>query len=336
MISIEEGLRRVAGGLVYFPDDRPGITRRRRGRGFSYLAPDGSVIRNAAERKRIEALAVPPAYESVWISPLPNGHLQATGRDARGRKQYRYHPNWTEQRSRRKYRQLAEFGRTLPRLRHRIAQGLRAPAGSLELAVAAVLALLDRAAIRIGHPDYARDNESFGATTLLADHASFDGDRVELCFPGKGGSEVACRLHGARLQRALHRIQDLPGGALISWLDETETVRSVRSDMINDRLAGICGDGITAKTFRTWNGTHAAFCRALEPGPLKISDLAEAASERLCNTPAIARSSYIHPKVIRLAESDPGRRVARLERLQDVGLTGLRAGEGKLIDFLER
>lgn len=188
---------REPAGLVYYSDDRPGITRRRRGRGFSYHAPDGTLVRDPAERRRFEAIAVPPAYRSVWITPKPRGHLQATGRDARGRKQYRYHPDWQAMRARHKYDGLAAFGRALPALRARIDAGLRAEAGSRELALTAVLALLDRAAIRVGTPDYARDNNSYGATTLLEQYVRFDGDSVTLDFPGKGGAAVTRQLRGA-------------------------------------------------------------------------------------------------------------------------------------------
>lgn len=173
--------------LIYCPDDRPGISRRRCGRGFSYYMPDGSLIRDRAERAGIAAIAVSPAYVSVWITPEPQGHLQATGRDAKGRKQYRYHPDWAAQRAQRKYDGLAAFGRTLPRLRARIATGLCAPEGWRDLALAAVLALLDRASLRIGNEDYARENGSYGATTLLGEHARFNGSGVTLDFPGKAG-----------------------------------------------------------------------------------------------------------------------------------------------------
>ncbi|MSU89217.1 DNA topoisomerase IB [Rhodobacteraceae bacterium 2CG4] len=322
--------------LVYYPDDRPGIARRRRGKGFSYYSPTGVLIRDPQERARIASIAVPPAYESVWITPKPLGHLQATGRDARGRKQYRYHEAWQAMRAQRKYDGLASFGRNLPRLRARITAGLQADGGSRELALAAVLALLDRAAIRIGSAAYARENRSFGATTLLGKHARFDGNGVELDFPGKGGQPVVCRLHGSRLQAALHKVQDLPGAGLISWQAEDGACHAVRSEEVNAALEEICGDGVTAKTFRTWNGTYAAFLAAMAAGEIGIAELAEAASERLGNTPTVARNSYIHPAVIALADMSAGDRVTRLDRLRPVELSGLRAHEGRLIAFLER
>ncbi len=327
----------VPKGLVYYPDDRPGITRRRRGRGFSYHAPDGSLIRDAAERERIEAIAVPPAYSTVWITPEPRGHLQATGRDDRGRKQYRYHADWRAMRDQRKYDGLAAFGRTLPLLRARVAEGLRAEAGSRELALAAVLALLDRAALRVGTADYARDNKSYGATTLLGRHITFDDNGgVTLDFPGKGGTPVRCHLHGPRLQRALHDVRDLPGAELIGWQDATGAVHAIRSEDVNARLEDICGEGTTAKTFRTWTGTHAAFAAAEAPDRLSIRIMAEAAAQRLGNTPAISRGSYIHPKVLDLAALDAEERLALLDGLPEIRLAGLRAHEDRLLAFLEQ
>lgn len=321
--------------LIYYPDDRPGISRRRRGRGFSYYMPDGSLIRDGAERARIAAIAVPPAYGAVWITPKPLGHLQATGRDAKGRKQYRYHPDWAAERAQQKYDALAAFGRSLPRLRARIAAGLRAPKGSRDLALAAVLALLDRASLRIGNEDYARENGSYGATTLLGEHVRFDAGGVALDFPGKRGIPVSVHLHGSRLQRALHKIHDLPGAELIAWADEDGAPHPLRSEEVNAALAEICGEGTSAKTFRTWNGTLAAFSVAAHEGPVTIAEMTQAASERLCNTPAIARKSYIHPKVIALARLSQDERARCLAKGCPHGLSRLRAHEEHLIAFLE-
>ncbi len=323
--------------LIYYPDDRPGISRRRRGRGFSYHLPDGSLIRDTNERARIAAIAVPPAYKAVWITPKPLGHLQATGRDAKGRKQYLYHAAWAEQRAQQKYDGLAAFGRMLPRLRARIATGLRTSKGSHDLALAAVLALLDRAALRIGNEDYARENGSYGATTLLGKHVRFDANGITLEFPGKHGTPVLCHLHGPRLQRALHKIHDLPGAELITWTDENGDSHPLRSEDVNTYLAEVCGEGTSAKTFRTWNGTLAAFSVARQhEGTLNITDMTEAAAERLCNTPAIARSSYIHPQVISLAEKSEDERARCLNALRPPGISRLRAHENQLIAFLEQ
>jgi DNA topoisomerase-1 len=326
----------VARHLIYVPDDCPGITRRRRGKGFSYYTPEGELIRDTAERARISALAIPPAYDDVWISPEPRGHLQATGRDARGRKQYRYHKNWEAMRARRKFKELPEFGRALPRLRGVIATGLRAHDGSRDLALAAVFALLDRAALRIGSASYAEENGSFGATTLLGQHVRFDDSGIIIAFPGKRGAFVEVHLRGQRLQKALHRIHDLPGAPLFTWRDEAGEPRVLRSDDVNEALRSICGEGASAKTFRTWNGTLAAFAEAVRAdGALRVADMAEAAAERLQNSPAIARSSYIHPAVIALANLTPEDRAVQLSRLETPSLSGLRACEPELIAFLE-
>ncbi|MBE9639057.1 DNA topoisomerase IB [Salipiger mangrovisoli] len=320
--------------LLYYPDSRPGILRRRCGRGFSYIAPDGTRIDAAEERARIKALAVPPAYEEVWICPRPNGHLQATGRDARDRKQYRYHPDWTAFRAERKYGHLATFGAALPGLRRSILRQLRARApGDKAFALAATLALLDRAGLRVGNADYAAENGSYGATTLRGTHLRLDGGTLHLRFPGKGGKRVHKQLRDRTLQRALTRLDDLPGNELISWLDEDGVPHALRSDEINRWLAERTGDpALTAKTFRTWNGSVAALEAVLTSETRSIRQMAEAAAERLANTPAVARRSYIHPRVIALAE-DPSDQGSVLARAPD--RPGLRRAEAQLLALLE-
>ena len=286
-------------GLVWYPADRPGIRRERRGRGFSYLAPDGTRIDDARERGRIEKLAVPPAYEDVWISPRRRGHLQATGRDAKARRQYRYHPDWTRARAERKWHLLPEFGRALPEVRDWIESGLKAPVGSLDLAVAVALRLIDRASMRVGG-----DSESArGAVTLQRRDAKVKGGRVTLDWIAKGGRETHKELTDRQLARALHRIGDLPGARLATWLGEDGTRRILRSEAVNEKLAALAGEGMTAKTFRTWNGSLAAFEAAMASERPTIGGMAEAAAERLHNTPAIARNSYVHPAVLALAEA---------------------------------
>ncbi len=294
----------VPENLTYYPDDRPGITRRRAGRGFSYLAPDGTRIEQAAERNRIEAIAVPPAYTDVWITPRQSGHLQATGRDAATRKQYRYHPYWSAFRSAQKFDDLPRFGFALPRIRAAIREGLDEKPGERIFALSAVLALIDRLSLRPGHPEYTEANGSYGATTLRSKHLIASDDGTELRFHAKGGAKVEEVLRDKVLARALHKLDDLPGVPLATWMDG-ETARQITPDMVSAHLAGITGeDGLTPKTFRTWNGTVAAMEVALRDADLTIADMADAASERLNNTPTIARNSYIHPKVIDLAKVD--------------------------------
>lgn len=291
-------------GLTYYPDDRPGITRRKAGRGFSYRAPDGTRIDNADERARIEAMAVPPAYTDVWITPRATGHLQATGRDAAARKQYRYHPDWSAFRAEQKFDDLSRFGHALPRLRAAIRDGLEEEPGSRLFALSAVLGLIDRLSLRPGHPEYAEANGSYGATTLRSKHLRVSDDGTELRFRAKGGTKVSEVLSDRILARALHKLDDLPGAPLAKWIDDG-TVRLITPDMVSGRMAEITGEeGLTPKTFRTWNGTVAAMETALRNADLTITAMAEAASERLNNTPTIARNSYIHPDVIGLAGLD--------------------------------
>ncbi|CUH78040.1 DNA topoisomerase IB [Tropicibacter naphthalenivorans] len=314
--------------LIYFPDDRPGITRQRRGRGFSYLAPDGTRIDDPQERSRIKALAVPPAYQDVWICPADNGHLQATGRDARGRKQYRYHPDWRAWRNAQKFDHLRAFGEALPALRRRIRQTLReGTAGDRDFALAAILALLDRASLRVGSTGYARENQTFGATTLRRRHLALDDDRLTLRYQGKGGKTVRKTLRDQTLNRTLTRLGDLAGPQLVTWLDDGGTPHGISAGQVNAALAEITGQpDLTAKTFRTWNGSAAALQVALEPKPT-IKAMADAAAARLHNTPAIARKSYIHPSVINLCETP--RDLSKAPTVH-----GLRQTEARLLHLL--
>jgi len=319
----------IPDSLIWYPDDRPGITRKRAGRGFSYIAPDGTRIDRGDERKRIEALAVPPAYEDVWISPQPNGHLLATGYDARTRKQYRYHPDYSAFRARTKFDDLAAFGALLPRLRRRVHAALSDAKGDEEFAIAAALRLIDRASLRIGTPDYAEDNRTYGATTLRGRHLRLDGNIVRLDYRGKGGQRVRKRLNDRTLQRALEQMDDLPGGALMQYHDARGEVRQLGPEQVNRWLTDVTGrEGLTAKTYRTWNGSVAALDAALRSDtPVSIKAMAEAASETLHNTPTIARNSYIHPAVIDLAGG------ADLPDTPD-GPTGLRQAERALLALL--
>ncbi|MBW4707455.1 DNA topoisomerase IB [Roseobacter sp. YSTF-M11] len=321
--------------LTYYPDSMPGIRRHRRGRGFTYVAPDNTRIDCATERARIAALAIPPAYDDVWISPIENSHLLATGRDARSRKQYRYHPEWSAEKSATKFSQLVEFGRSLPALRRKIAAGLRGEAGDSALAIAAVLALMDRASLRVGNPVYTRENGSYGATTLKSKHLSITDGTIRLSYTAKGGQPVRKKLNGSALQRALQRCRHLPGKNLITWLDDTGTPQKVRSDEVNAWIEDICGEGMTAKSFRTWNGSVAAFNAACAQGPVTIKDVTETAAEELHNSPTIARNSYIHPQVLELAQMPDAERHAKLDGLDDVENALFRAGEGRLLAYLQ-
>ncbi|MBV7411075.1 DNA topoisomerase IB [Maritimibacter sp. DP1N21-5] len=319
----------VGRGLIYYPDSRPGITRKKHGRGFTYKGPDGTTIARGPERARLEAMAIPPAYVDVWMTPRENGHLMATGYDARSRKQYRYHPDWSEARAQTKFNDLAAFGRCLPTIRRRVARDLDHSAGEREFALATALAMIDKLALRVGDKTYTKENGSYGAVTLCRRHLRTRKGDMQVVFTAKGGKNARVAVTDKRLMKALESARDLPGAELIGWVDDDGIARGISSSAVNDYLAEAAGvDGITAKTFRTWAGTLAAFRAVTEEGASTIKSLSEAAAERLQNTPTIARNSYVHPKVVALAGTD--------EKLpKPVRLPGLVTGEGALLAFLE-
>lgn len=318
----------VPAELIYYQDSQPGISRLRCGRGFTYRAADGTTIDRGVERKRLEALAVPPAYEDVWMSPLVNGHLQATGRDARARKQYRYHEKWSEAQSETKFNGLTDFGHALPKLRRFVKRDLAQQAGERSFALASAVTLIDRAALRVGNADYTRENGSYGTVTLQSKHVKLAGNQISLRYTAKGGKRVRRQINDQTLARTLGKINDLPGAELFSWIDDQGDVHSLNSSALNEYIAEAAGnDSITAKTFRTWAGTVAAF-EVAEKGSATIKSMADAASMRLSNTPTVARNSYIHPAVIGLAGSDA-------LVLDTARTSGLFATEGRLLQFLE-
>jgi DNA topoisomerase-1 len=325
-----------AAGLVHVSDRDPGILRRAHGRGFRYIGPDGGPV-SAEDMKRIRGLGIPPAYREVWICADPQGHLQATGIDARGRKQYRYHPDWQAQRAETKFGQLVEFGHALPTLRKAVQRDLRQGAGDLAFTRAALVLLLDRTLIRIGDPVYTAENRSFGATTLLSRHLRIEAGQVSLRFKAKGGKKVQITLRDRRLERIFNEIGDLPGRHIFTYIDADGAVRRLLSQDVNSWLSATTGAPVTAKTFRTWGGTLAAFETALTwPAGQRITlrALAEAAAKRLHNTPAIARKSYIHPAVLALADCPPDELPDRLAPADP--LPGLRGPEAALLGFLTR
>jgi DNA topoisomerase-1 len=244
-----------AAGLRYVTDTMPGISRRRRGRGFAYVDPKGTQVRDDATLTRIRSLAVPPAYHDVWICPLPNGHIQATGRDDRGRKQYRYHPRWREVRDETKYERLLDFARALPAIRKRIATDLRAQTPTREKILATIVRLLETTTIRVGNDEYARTNNSFGLTTLRNGHAKVHGAVVTFSFRGKSGIKHAIDLRDEALAKVVRQCQDLPGQQLFEYIDENSETHAIDSNDVNDYLREISGGDFTAKDFRTWVGT---------------------------------------------------------------------------------
>jgi len=291
-------------GLRYVSDEGPGIRRRKRGKGFSYERPDGSVITDPGERARIASIAIPPAWTDVWICPRPDGHILATGRDDRGRKQYRYHPRWREVRDADKFGQMAAFGAGLPELRRVVDADLRRRGQPREKVLALVVNLLDETLIRIGNESYAADNESYGLTTLRPDHVDIEGDRLVFDFVGKGGLDHEVHLQDPRLARAVHHCHELGGQELFAYRDGGELLDVTSSD-VNAYLAEIAGTGVTAKDFRTWGGTAtAAATLALGRPPESDTHAGQAilaaydvAAGVLGNTRAVVRSCYVHPVV---------------------------------------
>jgi DNA topoisomerase-1 len=291
-------------GLRYLDDRRPGITRRKRGKHFAYHYPDGKPVRDEVELGRIKSLAVPPAYTAVWISPIPNGHLQATGRDARGRKQYRYHKRFREVRDEAKYHRLVAFGRALPAIRRAVDRDLGASGLPARKVLAAVVSLLDATGIRVGNEEYVAANGSFGLTTLRTRHVRLQGSQVRLQFRGKTGKEHRIRLDDARLARILKRCADLPGEELFTYVDESGSVTSVGSDDVNAYIREIAGGDFSAKDFRTWIGTVECIGALAEPAAhlveakSNIAAALERVAARLGNTPAVCRKAYVHPAVL--------------------------------------
>ncbi len=293
-------------GLRYVSDDRPCITRRRAGKGFSYRSADGERLADKAQVARIKSLAIPPAWSEVWISPSPRGHIQATGRDDKGRKQYRYHPKWHEVRDETKYGRLLAFGRALPGIREAVERDLRRQGLPREKVLATVIRLLDTTLIRVGNEEYARENRSFGLTTMRDRHADAGSNKVTFSFRGKSGQEHEVELHDRRLAGIVKRCQDLPGQELFQYVEDDGSRRPVTSEDVNAYLREIAGEEFTAKDFRTWAGTVlaaqalAAFEEVDSEADAKrnIVQAIEAVAKRLGNTRTVCRKCYIHPAVI--------------------------------------
>lgn len=306
--------------LRYSSDDEPGISRRQHGRGFAYYMPTGEHITNEKILSRIKTLGLPPAYEKVWICPDDFGHIQATGRDDMDRKQYRYHDLWQDYRNRVKYDRLAEFGEILPRLRRKVTRDLRRDKPDYRFACAALIRLIDRGALRIGNRGNA--GKSFGASTLQTHHLEFTGTGFTLNYPAKGGKRVNKPINDTVLAHTLEEIDDLPGRNLFQYIGEDDDIHRLDSADVNAYIP----EDFTAKTFRTWHGTVAAFKAAQGEAPT-IKSLCEASSKRLHNTPAICRTSYIHPCVIELTKLSPEEQNKVFVQLKSPPKRGLRQAE---------
>ena len=299
-----------AAGLRYVHDSRPGIRRRRAGGAFRYLDADDSPVGDEATLARIRRLAIPPAWQDVWICPREDGHVQATGRDARGRKQYRYHPRWREARDETKYGRLVAFARALPAIRRRVSRDLARPGLPREKVLAALVRLLETSYIRIGNAEYARDNDSFGLTTLRERQVRVRGAVLRFRFRGKSGVTHDISLSDARLARIVRRMQDLPGEELFRYVEADGVVRSVESSDVNEYLRAVAGEDFTSKDFRTWSGTLlcALALRRFEPpasvaeGRRVLAQAIEGVARALGNTKAVCRKCYVHPAVIEAYE----------------------------------
>ena len=326
-------------GLRYVSDDAPGIRRLRRGRHFSYLGPDGQPLRDRQALARIRRLAIPPAYEDVWICPDPRGHIQATGRDARRRKQYRYHPRWREVRDENKYARMLDFAQALPRIRRRVAADLRRKGLEREKVLAAVVALLEITAVRVGNDEYARANKSFGLTTLRNSHARVRGNKLTFRFRGKSGVQHEIGVIDHRLAKIVRECQDLPDQQLFEYVGDDGSSHRVGSNEVNEYIREISGGDFTAKDFRTWMGTvrcavalsQTAQAETVADRKRNVVEAVRDVAHHLGNTAAVCRKCYVHPELL-AAYMDEG----NLEQVGSAkpGTRGLRPEESFVIDLL--
>ena len=334
-------------GLRYSSDDRPGISRRRSGRGFSYRHASGRFVRDRPTLVRIRALAIPPAWTDVWICPDPNGHIQATGRDARGRKQYRYHPRWRARRNDAKFERIVAFARLLPRIRRRCDRDLARRSLSQEKVLAAVVRLLELTLIRVGNDEYARLNRSFGLTTLQGRHVSVEGSSIRFQFRGKSGRRHEVGLRDRRLANVIRRCEELPGQELFQYVDTDGSPQDVTSDDVNAYLREASGADITTRDFRIWSATVLAYRALSELDPAASEAQAKrnvlaairASADGLGNTVAVARNSYVHPAIVDgyLAGELPRLRRRSIESKAGVSSTSIDpAAEAALLRVLQK
>ena len=339
-----------AAGLRYVTDATPGIRRKRQGKGFRYVAPDGKPMHDPEVMRRIKSLAIPPAWTNVWICANPSGHLQATGRDARGRKQSRYHPRWREVRDETKYYRMMLFGAALPSIRKRVEQDLSLPGMPKEKVLAAIVRLLETTFIRVGNNEYAKENGSYGLTTLRNKHVSVKGATVTFDFKGKSGREHTIDLHDRRMAAIIKRCHDLPGYELFQYIDPEGNRHSIGASDVNDYLRQITSEDFTAKDFRTWAGTvlACAMLRETEPAETQtqakknVVDAIKRVAARLGNTPSVCRKCYVHPAVLESYMSGAMVQSAKKEVAQEVekeiekDIHALRDEERELLKMLEQ
>jgi DNA topoisomerase-1 len=340
MADLPETARAV--GLHYVTRTSRGILRRRKGKGFSYVLPEGAALTDPAELDRIKKLATPPAYKNVWICPDPKGHLQATGLDARGRIQYRYHPLFREARDETKFHRMQMFGLALPNLRERIARDMGLRGFPKDKVLAVVVYLLERSLIRVGNEEYAKENQSFGLTTMQTDHLSVHGSKIEFHFLGKSKIWHDIEIHDRRLARIIKKIQDLPGQELFHYIGDDGEIESISSADVNGYLFDVTGEHFTAKDFRTWWGTVLTLTElalqdcAASPtaGKRAISAVMKKVSHQLGNTPTVCRKCYVHPAVIHAFEKNrPGDLRSKCLKATD---DPAKFAEGALLEILAK
>jgi DNA topoisomerase-1 len=344
--DLEDGAASAAAvALVYCSDAEPGIRRRRAGRGFAYTWPNGARVADPAVRQRIDALVIPPAWSDVWIAANAECHLQATGKDARGRKQYRYHERWTACRDEVKYANLVQFARALPRLRRAVAADLGRRGLVRERVLATVVWLLDATLIRVGNPGYARDNNSFGLTTFRDRHVRIEGSTLRFSFRGKSGKDRTLRVTDRRIARIVKGVQDLPGQHLFQYMDADGAQREVTSQDINDYIRDAARGPFTSKHFRTWGGTVRAATLfggcALPDTRREMARVAngviDVVARQLGNTRAVCRKCYVHPRVLASwSEGRLGDELAAIRRRYRKAPAGLDRSEHLVLRWLER
>ena len=323
--------------LRHSNDTEPGISRKRMGRYWAYFDAEGNRIGDRDEIDRLDAIGLPPAYENAWFCADSNGHLQATGVDARGRKQYRYHPDFRARRDKKKYSGTMEFGAVLPKLRRKVEADLKKPSLDREAVLAAVVRLLDTEHLRVGNPEYAKENKSFGATTLLGRHLRQTGRKLKMRFAGKHGIVREVTITDRRLARVVRKCVELPGQALFQYVNGDGEPQPITSSDVNDYIREACGGDFTAKNFRTWAASVIAFDQMLtaaeeERAKISLKTVLEPVAEALGNTPAISRKSYVHPKLIEAARDRPRNPLNGMERPR--ARKWLSSAEVGLLDFL--
>jgi DNA topoisomerase-1 len=331
-----------AGRLVYVDDTQPGFRRVRSGRGFAYRQADGRRLTDPDALQRIRQLAIPPAYTDVWICPLAEGHIQATGRDAKGRKQYRYHPLWQALRGAHKFERLREFGLALPVIRRAVARDLGLPGLPRRKVLASIVRLLDTTYLRVGNDEYARSNGSYGLTTLRNRHAAVQGSTLTLSFRGKSGVQHKVALADPQIARIVRRLQELPGQELFQFVDDDGTLHSIGSGDVNEHLRELANGDFTAKDFRTWHASALALehlhpCAAENPAQAqrRIKDVIGQVASQLGHTLAVCRKSYVHPDVLNRFTSGELQAVCDPRRRGVPRLRGLKDSERRLLALLQ-